>query len=204
MLAQVPTREGGLASLGKNVAFPLGRITPKLRKRQAADLTNPQFCLISDGQRVNFSLDEQYKHRSGRIFSYRRQDGRDLCWLICGRRCGNYGRELSRANARVRGSGGATGGQCAARRPETGIARAGGYAQWRVCIRQFLQDFWRAALDRQADDRRGRCRGRAVCRGIGVAAPGFYSAKLAGWGMPDFWLPGPPRKPAQPYVYDTA
>jgi len=22
-----------------------------------------------------------------------------------------------------------------------------------------------------------------------VAAPGFYGAKLAGWGMPDFWLP---------------
>jgi putative ABC transport system permease protein len=26
---------------------------------------------------------------------------------------------------------------------------------------------------------------------IGVAAPGFYGAKLAGWGMPDFWLPLP-------------
>ena len=24
---------------------------------------------------------------------------------------------------------------------------------------------------------------------IGVAPPGFYGAKLAGWGMPDFWLP---------------
>jgi putative ABC transport system permease protein len=24
---------------------------------------------------------------------------------------------------------------------------------------------------------------------IGVAAPGFYGAKLAGWGMPDFWIP---------------
>ena len=24
---------------------------------------------------------------------------------------------------------------------------------------------------------------------IGVAAPGFYGAKLVGWGMPDFWLP---------------
>lgn len=24
---------------------------------------------------------------------------------------------------------------------------------------------------------------------IGVAAPGFYGAKLAGWGMPDIWLP---------------
>jgi putative ABC transport system permease protein len=24
---------------------------------------------------------------------------------------------------------------------------------------------------------------------IGVATPGFYGAKLAGWGMPDFWLP---------------
>jgi putative ABC transport system permease protein len=24
---------------------------------------------------------------------------------------------------------------------------------------------------------------------IGVSAPGFYGAKLAGWGMPDFWLP---------------
>jgi putative ABC transport system permease protein len=24
---------------------------------------------------------------------------------------------------------------------------------------------------------------------IGVAVPGFYGAKLAGWGMPDFWLP---------------
>jgi putative ABC transport system permease protein len=24
---------------------------------------------------------------------------------------------------------------------------------------------------------------------IGVAAPGFYGAKLTGWGMPDFWLP---------------
>ena len=24
---------------------------------------------------------------------------------------------------------------------------------------------------------------------VGVAAPGFYGAKLAGWGMPDIWLP---------------
>lgn len=24
---------------------------------------------------------------------------------------------------------------------------------------------------------------------IGVASPGFYGAKLSGWGMPDFWLP---------------
>jgi putative ABC transport system permease protein len=24
---------------------------------------------------------------------------------------------------------------------------------------------------------------------IGVAPPGFYGAKLAGWGMPDLWLP---------------
>jgi predicted permease len=24
---------------------------------------------------------------------------------------------------------------------------------------------------------------------VGVAAPGFFGAKLAGWGMPDFWLP---------------
>ena len=24
---------------------------------------------------------------------------------------------------------------------------------------------------------------------IGVAAPGFFGAKLAGWGMPDFWIP---------------
>lgn len=24
---------------------------------------------------------------------------------------------------------------------------------------------------------------------IGITAPGFYGAKLAGWGMPDFWLP---------------
>jgi putative ABC transport system permease protein len=24
---------------------------------------------------------------------------------------------------------------------------------------------------------------------IGVAAPGFYGARLSGWGMPDFWLP---------------
>jgi len=24
---------------------------------------------------------------------------------------------------------------------------------------------------------------------IGIAAPGFYGAKLAGWGMPDIWLP---------------
>jgi predicted permease len=24
---------------------------------------------------------------------------------------------------------------------------------------------------------------------VGVAAPGFYGAKLAGWGIPDFWLP---------------
>jgi hypothetical protein len=24
---------------------------------------------------------------------------------------------------------------------------------------------------------------------IGVAVPGFYGAKLAGWGMPDFWIP---------------
>lgn len=24
---------------------------------------------------------------------------------------------------------------------------------------------------------------------IGVAAPGFFGAKLAGWGMPDFWMP---------------
>ena len=24
---------------------------------------------------------------------------------------------------------------------------------------------------------------------VGVAAPGFYGAKLTGWGMPDFWIP---------------
>ena len=34
---------------------------------------------------------------------------------------------------------------------------------------------------------------------IGVAAPGFFGAKLAGWGMPDFWLPESaslaPKKP---------
>jgi len=24
---------------------------------------------------------------------------------------------------------------------------------------------------------------------IGVAPPGFYGARLSGWGMPDFWLP---------------
>src|SRR5215831_3246967 len=24
---------------------------------------------------------------------------------------------------------------------------------------------------------------------VGVAAPGFFGAKLSGWGMPDFWLP---------------
>jgi predicted permease len=24
---------------------------------------------------------------------------------------------------------------------------------------------------------------------VGVAAPGFFGAKLAGWGMPDFWIP---------------
>ena len=24
---------------------------------------------------------------------------------------------------------------------------------------------------------------------IGVAPPGFYGAKLAGWGMPDIWIP---------------
>jgi len=24
---------------------------------------------------------------------------------------------------------------------------------------------------------------------VGVSAPGFYGAKLSGWGMPDFWLP---------------
>ncbi len=24
---------------------------------------------------------------------------------------------------------------------------------------------------------------------VGVAAPGFFGAKLAGWGMPDLWLP---------------
>ncbi len=24
---------------------------------------------------------------------------------------------------------------------------------------------------------------------VGIAPPGFYGAKLAGWGMPDFWLP---------------
>src|SRR5581483_8486028 len=28
---------------------------------------------------------------------------------------------------------------------------------------------------------------------IGVAAPGFYGAKLAGWGMPDLWLPATPE-----------
>jgi predicted permease len=40
---------------------------------------------------------------------------------------------------------------------------------------------------------------------IGVAPPGFYGAKLAGWGMPDFWLPitsentlaGPVSRPRQ-------
>ena len=24
---------------------------------------------------------------------------------------------------------------------------------------------------------------------IGVSPPGFYGAKLSGWGMPDFWIP---------------
>lgn len=41
---------------------------------------------------------------------------------------------------------------------------------------------------------------------IGVAAPGFFGAKLAGWGMPDFWLPlatellieGPTSHPKRP------
>ena len=28
---------------------------------------------------------------------------------------------------------------------------------------------------------------------IGVAPPGFYGAKLAGWGMPDLWLPADNR-----------
>ena len=32
---------------------------------------------------------------------------------------------------------------------KAGVARAGGYQQWRVCIQQLLPDFWRAALDRQ-------------------------------------------------------
>lgn len=41
---------------------------------------------------------------------------------------------------------------------------------------------------------------------IGVGAPGFFGAKLAGWGMPDFWLPlstellieGPSARPTKP------
>ena len=46
---------------------------------------------------------------------------------------------------------------------------------------------------------------------IGVAAPGFFGAKLSGWGMPDFWLPltselviegptGRPNKPSTNYL----
>ena len=69
------------------------------------------------------------------------------------------------ANARVRRPGGASGGQCTARRPQSGITGAGRYAQWRVCVRQFLQDFRHAALDRPADDRRGRPGGCATRRG---------------------------------------
>lgn len=41
---------------------------------------------------------------------------------------------------------------------------------------------------------------------VGVASPGFFGAKLAGWGMPDFWLPltselilrGPTGRPSEP------
>jgi putative ABC transport system permease protein len=46
---------------------------------------------------------------------------------------------------------------------------------------------------------------------IGIAPPGFYGAKLAGWGMPDFWLPitselilatdvARPKRPNQSYL----
>ena len=45
-------------------------------------------------------------------------------------------------HAGVHRPGGAAGGQCAAGRPQSGVAGAGGYAQRRVCVRQFLQDAW--------------------------------------------------------------
>ena len=35
---------------------------------------------------------------------------------------------------------------------------------------------------------------------IGVAPPGFYGAKLAGWGMPEFWLPITSENVLQPDV----
>ena len=34
---------------------------------------------------------------------------------------------------------------------------------------------------------------------VGIAAPGFYGAKLAGWGMPDIWLP----VTAEPLLHGT-
>jgi hypothetical protein len=50
----------------------------------------------------------------------------------------------------------ATGWQCPARSPQSGIAGAGGHAQWPVCVRQFLPHSWHSALDRPPDDRRRR------------------------------------------------
>ena len=44
------------------------------------------------GNRVTFSREAQYKHSGEENFEYHRSDRRDQCWLICGRRCGNYGR----------------------------------------------------------------------------------------------------------------
>ena len=82
---------------------------------------------------------------------YTQGDDGDFCALLVG-----GVQELSRAHAGVRGTGGAAGGQCAAGRPQSGIAGAGGHAQWRVCVGKLLQDLWRAAVDRPADDRCGR------------------------------------------------
>ena len=54
------------------------------------------------------------------------------------------------------GLGCASGGQRAAGCPQSRIARASGYAQRPVRVRQFLQDSRRTALDRPAHDRFGR------------------------------------------------
>ena len=52
------------------------------------------------------------------------------------------------AYAGVYRPGGTAGGQCAAGRAPSGITGAGGHAQWGVCLRKFLQDDGRAAVDR--------------------------------------------------------
>ena len=67
-----------------------------------------------------------------------------------------------------------------------GSASAGGYAQWRVCFREFLPDSRRTALDRPPDDRRRRPGGCAARRGheLPHLAREVRRRLLRGWALP--------------------